>query len=141
MQTRIKISKAQETEVRNWRGLALPLILSMAMSTALFTPTKAASQSGQGTFTGEIMDNLCAKDRTHAKMMEQMKSMGNDPATCSKKCVQIGAKYVLYDHDNNAVYTLADQDQAQPFAGQKVRIEGTLDKKKIKIAKIEPAGN
>lgn len=74
-------------------------------------------------------------------MMEQMKSMGNDPATCSKKCVQMGAKYVLYDHENNAVYALADQDQAQQFAGQKVRIEGTLDKKKIKIAKIEPAGN
>jgi hypothetical protein len=85
------------------------------------------------------MDDLCAKDKTHAKMMDQMKSMGNDPAVCSKKCVELGAKYVLYDRQKDTVYGLADQDKAEAFAGHKVHISGTLDKKRIKIAKIELA--
>jgi len=96
-----------------------------------------SEQGGLQNFSGEVMDDLCAKDKTHAKMMDQMKSMGNDPAVCSKKCVELGAKYVLYDQQKDAVYGLPDQDKAEPFAGHKVRISGTLDKKRIKIAKIE----
>jgi hypothetical protein len=101
-----------------------------------------ASQSEQGgpqTFSGEVMDDLCAKDKTHAKMMQEMKSMGNDPSVCSKKCVELGAKYVLYDRQKDTVYALEDQGKAEEFAGHKVRITGSLNKKKIKIAKIEPA--
>ena len=32
-------------------------------------------QGGVQTFSGEVMDDLCAKDKTHAKMMQEMKSM------------------------------------------------------------------
>jgi len=96
-------------------------------------------QGGLQNFSGEVMDDLCAKDKTHAKMMDQMKSMGNDPAVCSKKCVELGAKYVLYDQQKDTVYGLAHQDKAEAFAGHKVHISGTLDKKRIKIAKIELA--
>jgi len=96
-------------------------------------------QGGVQTFSGEVMDDLCAKDKTHAKMMQEMKSMGNDPSLCSKKCVELGAKYVLYDHQKDTVYALEDQGKAEEFAGHKVRITGSLNKKKIKIAKIESA--
>ena len=99
----------------------------------------AQADSNLQTFSGEIMDDLCAKDKTHSKMMEEMKSMGNDPAVCSRKCVELGAKYVLYDRQKDTVYSIEDQDKAEAFAGRKVRISGTFDKKKIKIAKIEPA--
>jgi len=98
-----------------------------------------SEQDGLQNFSGEVMDDLCAKDKTHTKMMDQMKSMGNDPAVCSKKCVELGAKYVLYDQQKNTVYGLADQDKAEAFAGHDVHISGTLDKKRIKIAKIELA--
>lgn len=116
--------------------------LSLLISLMILVGVSRAWQSEQGglqTFSGEIMDDICAKDRTHAKMMAEMKSMGNDPAVCSRKCRQLGAKYVLYDKQKDTVYGLADQDKAEEFAGQKVRISGTLDKKRIKIAKIEPA--
>jgi hypothetical protein len=107
----------------------------------IFAGVSGAAQpdSNLQTFSGEIMDDLCAKDKTHSKMMEEMKSMGNDPAECSKKCVELGAKYVLYDRQKDTVYGIEDQDKAEPFAGRRVRISGTFDKKKIKIEKIEPA--
>jgi hypothetical protein len=115
-------------------SLLVLIILLVGVSWAL-----QSEQGGLQSFSGEVMDDLCAKDKTHAKMMDQMKSMGNDPAVCSKKCVELGAKYVLYDQQKDTVYSLADQDRAEAFAGHKVRISGTLDKKRIKIAKIELA--
>lgn len=121
----------------NRRNIFLALL-----STAMLLTTSAVSQSnhsGAQSFTGEIMDDLCAKEKTHSKMMEEMKSMGNDPAVCTRKCIQLGGHYVLYDREKDTVYALADQDRAEPFAGRTVRISGTLEKKKIKIDKIEPA--
>jgi len=120
----------------NRRGIFLALLSAM-----MLVATGAVSQSNNGaqSFTGEIMDNLCAKEKTHSKMMEEMKSMGSDPAVCTRKCIQLGGKYVLYDREKDSVYALADQDKAEPFAGKVVHISGTLDKKKIKIDKIEAA--
>lgn len=100
----------------------------------------SANQSEQQIFSGEIMDSLCAKDGSHQKMMDQMDSMGRDHQTCTQKCIQLGAKYVLYDLTTKTVYNLDDQDKAARFAGQKVKIKGTLEKKKIRIADIE-SGN
>jgi hypothetical protein len=97
-----------------------------------------AGQNDSQVYTGEIMDSLCAKDGTHDKMMDQMKSMGRDKATCTQKCIQLGAKYVLFDPAKKTTYTLDDQDKAAAFAGRKVQVKGTMDKKKIKVASIEP---
>jgi hypothetical protein len=91
------------------------------------------------TFSGEIMDDLCAKNKSHDKMMEQMKSMTSDPAVCTKKCIELGAHYVLYDRQKDAIYKLDDPQKAEPFAGKTVHISGTLEKNKIKIASIEAA--
>jgi Protein of unknown function (DUF5818) len=103
-------------------------------------PKPPADKSNAQTFSGEIMDSLCAKDGTHDKMMDEMKSMGRDKNTCSLKCSQLGAKYVLFDPDKKTIYVLDDQDKAQAFAGQRVRVQGTLAKNKIKVESIEGAG-
>jgi hypothetical protein len=95
--------------------------------------------SGPSTFTGEVMDSLCAKAGSHDQMMQDMKSMGTDKKSCSTKCIQLGGKYVLFDSAKRAVYELDDQDKAGEFAGQRVRVSGSLQKKKIKITKIEAA--
>jgi len=95
-------------------------------------------QSDSQVFTGEIMDSLCAKDGTHDKMMDQMKSMGRDKVTCTRKCIELGAKYVLFDPAKKTFYDLNDQDKAAAFAGRKVQVKGAMDKKKIKVASIEP---
>jgi hypothetical protein len=97
---------------------------------------KSAQTGASQTFTGEIMDGLCAKDGTHEVMMEQMKSMGNDKKSCATKCAQLGSKYVLYDAAHKAIYTLDDQEKAEAFAGRTVRVSGTIQKNKIKVEDI-----
>jgi hypothetical protein len=89
------------------------------------------------TFTGEITDSLCAKAGSHDQMMQDMKSMGRDKASCTIKCIQLGAKFVLFDASRGVVYTLDDQDKAGKLAGHKVRVSGTLKKQSIKVTNIE----
>ena len=96
-----------------------------------------ASLAQTQTVSGEIMDDLCAKDKSHKAMMEQMKEMSGDPVTCSKKCVEMGAHYVLYDHQKDVVYKIDNQEKAEPFAGKLVRVSGTVQKNKLKIDTIE----
>jgi hypothetical protein len=100
-------------------------------------PKEQPGTNNEQTFSGEIMDSLCAKDGTHEKMMDEMKSMGRDKNTCAIKCAQLGSKYVLYDAGRKTIYGLDDQDKAEAFAGQRVRVQGTLAKSKIKVHKIE----
>ena len=74
------------------------------------------------TFIGVITDNMCGRGG-HAQMR-----MGPTDAECTTACVSIhGATYVLYD--GKEVYALSDQRTPEKFAGQKVRVTGTLDAK------------
>ena len=74
------------------------------------------------TFTGTITDDMCGK-AGHSQMR-----MGPTDAACTTACVEAhGATYVLYDGKN--VYTLSDQRTPEKFAGQKVKVVGTLDVK------------
>src|ERR1700733_15587482 len=120
-------------------GIILTVCLGLLLTTPLME-AQSKEQPGKGntqTFSGEIMDSLCAKDGSHEKMMDEMKSMGRDKNTCAIKCAQLGAKYVLYDADKKTIYGLDDQDKAEAFAGQRVRVRGSLAKSKIKVQNIE----
>lgn len=97
-----------------------PLILSLLAAAAL-----SAAPANQ-TFTGVITDSMCAK-ADHSQMQ-----MGPTDADCTTACVSVhGANYVLYDGKD--AYTLSDQKTPEKFAGQKVRVVGTLDAKAKKI--------
>jgi hypothetical protein len=90
-------------------------------------------------FTGEIMDSSCAKTGSHAAMEAEHK-MGHDAKVCTEACVKSGgAKYVLYM--NKKAYELDDQTKPEAFAGQKVKVSGTMDAKTntIKVDSIAPA--
>lgn len=118
---------------------ALYIYLIGLLVTACVAVAVDAEQSGQDavqTFSGEIMDDLCAKYKSHEQMMQQMKSMSRDPVVCTRKCVELGAHYVLYDRQKDAMYKLENPEKAEPFAGKAVRISGTLKKNKIKIDTI-----
>jgi hypothetical protein len=121
--------------VTNW-SIRIPYLLSSLLIATSLYATQPDSNAAS-TFTGEVTDSLCAKAGSHEPMMQQMKSMTNDKATCSAKCIQLGAKYVLYDSGTKTIYQLDDQDKAAKFAGHNVRISGTVQKKKIKVASIE----
>jgi hypothetical protein len=97
-----------------------PLIVSLLVFTTL------CSGQGKQTFTGFITDNMCA-DAGHAQMR-----MGPTDAECTTACVAAhGAAYVLLEGKN--IYTLSDQQTPEKFAGQNVRIVGTLDAKTMTI--------
>lgn len=121
---------------RNVWAFSIPFSMWLLASVMWAGPT---GQSDSQVFTGEIMDSLCAKDGTHDKMMDQMKSMGRDKVTCTQKCIQLGGKYVLFDPAKSTVFALDDQDKAATFAGRKVQVKGTMEKKKIKVSDIEAA--
>ena len=87
----------------------------------LLTLALAAGQ-GKQTFTGVITDSMCARgDHSHM-------GMGPTDAECTIACVrEHGSEYVLFD--GKAAYTLSDQQTPEKFAGQKVRVAGTLNAK------------
>jgi hypothetical protein len=83
------------------------------------------ARAADHTFTGEIMDSQCAQMSSHDNMM---KGVGAKNAKeCAIACVKIGGKYALYDPAAKRVYQLDNQKKARDYAGQKVRITGTLD--------------
>src|SRR5260370_8612037 len=82
------------------------------------------------TFTGEIYDSQCAKEGSHAKMMakEGMADKENDPmgrAMCTKNCVKMGGKYVLFNAAKKTVYELDDQQKPPHFPAQNSKANRT----------------
>jgi uncharacterized protein YdeI (BOF family) len=106
--------------------VAILFVLAMAMARAL------AQQAENDTFVGMISDSMCG--------LEHPAGMGTDKE-CTLMCIKGGSKYVLADATNKVIYQLDDQKSPEKFAGQKVKITGTLDKetKTIKVKSIESA--
>jgi hypothetical protein len=105
------------------RAIARPLLIVSVF--ALASVSTPAAQKPR-TFVGVITDDMCATDG-HASMR-----MGPTDAECTKACVAAhGAEYVLTE--GKQIYTLSDQKTPEKFAGQKVRVTGTLDDKTKKI--------
>ena len=86
---------------------------------SLMMATLAGAQ-GTRTFTGTVTDSMCAR-ADHSQMR-----MGATDAECTVACILAhGSMYVLYDGES--AYTLSDQEKPEKFAGQRVRVTGTLD--------------
>jgi hypothetical protein len=64
---------------------------------------------------------------------------GKSDKECTLECVKAGSKYVLADVDHGKVYQLNDQKKPEEFAGQRVRVTGTLKGDTITVTAIEPA--
>ena len=98
----------------------------------------APTLASAATFTGEIMDEACAKGGGHESMFKKMGT--NDPKACTAACVKGGSKYVLFESGKN-YYKLDDQKRPEAFAGQKVQVTGTLSKstKMIHVTDIKAA--
>lgn len=84
------------------------------------------------TFKGEIADTQCALNvhslsQSHKEMIGMKPDLKTD-ADCARFCVkERGGKFVLQSKEK--VYRLDKPDEAEPFAGQQVKIVGTLDPK------------
>jgi Protein of unknown function (DUF5818) len=95
------------------------------------------------------MDNMCAASGSDAAMLKMSGMANADPndpkakAMCTRKCVQKGGKYVLYNAATKKVYQLDDQTNPEAFAGQDVRVTGTFNRatETIHVLKIVAAGS
>lgn len=118
-------------------GLAATLLLA--------TMAFAANKPKSHTFTGEIMDSQCSAMGSHEEMLKKEGKAGMDPNAleakkmCTQGCVKMGGKYVLYNAADKTVYELDDQTKPEKFAGEKVKVKGTLDGKIIKVRSISKA--
>ncbi len=122
------------------KKVAVALGVTLLLTLASFAAPKAK------TFTGEIMDSQCAMNASHAPMLKKEGMGDKDPndamvkKMCTDNCVKMGGKYVLYDAASKKVYKLDDQTKPQQFAGQNVKVTGSLDKSgdTIHVTDIEP---
>ena len=103
--------------------LGLTIFLAAGMS---FAAPK--SETKVKTFTGNISDKMCG-----AKHM-----MGGSARECTLECVDAGSSFVLVD-EKGKVYDLSDQKKPRAFAGEKVKVTGTLDGNKIEVTSIVAA--
>ena len=107
-----------------WRCLLAALLLS---SLAV-----AKDKDGVLSLQGEIMDSQCAFNvhsttQSHDSMTEKG-VFGRDARSCTLHCAKdMAGVYVLVVKKD--VYRLDNQDQAELFAGRKVKVSGTLDAK------------
>jgi len=90
------------------------------------------SAPAKRTFTGIVTDKMCGADHTAMNVKPD--------ARCVRECVKAGSQYALVEGGN--VYLLGNTKAADAFAGQKVKVSGTLDAKTntIQVDAIVPAG-
>jgi hypothetical protein len=92
---------------------------------------KAMAGTVKTTFFGEVSDTQCAMNvhslsRSHEEMITK-NTMGTDAPSCARACVRRGGEWVLRAGED--VYRLRNQAGIDEFAGQRVRVTGTLDTK------------
>jgi len=118
---------------------------SLIIAVVLLLPFMASSFAKDSTVTlrGLIEDSQCAYNvhangHTHDLMMKSGLAGGSSEKDCTLHCVKkLAGTYVLLV--KNDVYKLDDQAQPEAFAGEKVRVTGTLDNinQVIHVIKIE----
>lgn len=117
--------------------MRISVLLAALMMVAAFSVGSARSLNNaeEKTVVGYIGDSMCGLDHSSMKM--------GDDKTCTVKCVEAGAKFILADREKKIVYTLdsAAQEKARDFAGKKVKVTGQVDAKAktIQVTKIEAA--
>ena len=92
----------------------------------LFAGGLIAGSANEQTLSGVITDSMCGKDHAMMKVAPDSK--------CVLECVKGSSKYALFDGTN--IYVLSDQKSPSQFAGQRVKIAGTLFEK-TKILKVD----
>jgi hypothetical protein len=125
--------------MRSWKQSMLSLIVLNLLCGA----SLSVFSGDDKVFTGEIGDSQCAMnvhslDKSHLEMLK-VKSVGKTAEDCTLYCIRNrGGRFVL--QNKGKVYRLDKQELAEGFAGQKVKVTGTLDSKTetIQVRSIDP---
>jgi len=117
---------------------------SLLVSSVLGLITLSYAGEVMRTFRGEVSDSQCAMNvhsltHSHQEMLKSKGLMGGTSAQCAMQCAkQMGGEFVL--SAGKEVYRLDNQAEAEKFAGQRVKISGSLDAKTktIHMVKTDP---
>ncbi|HEV8366681.1 MAG TPA: DUF5818 domain-containing protein [Pyrinomonadaceae bacterium] len=130
----MKRPKMEERKMRFMKAtsISLALVIVLTASVTSIGRNGKSNASAETSIVGYISDSHCG--------LHHMKGMGDDKA-CTLMCVKGGSKFVLADRDHKRVYQLdkAGQEKAREFAGQKVKVTGTLRGRTIRVTGIEAA--
>ena len=111
------ITKSPTRRIDRFLALIVAVLAGAAVAAAPASPPK------QQVLTGVISDDMCAEAGHNAMRM------GPTDAECTIACVDAhGALFVLVV--GRDVYTLSDQQLPRKFAGQRVRVTGTIETSK-----------
>jgi hypothetical protein len=130
-------ARKNEAIIMNKTNRSILLFLALSATAAIARP------DADKTFRGEIADTQCALNvhslsQSHKEMIAMEPDVKSN-ADCARFCVKNrGGRFVLQSKDK--VYRFDKPDQAEPFAGQQVKVTGTLDPKTntISIHSITP---
>lgn len=99
---------------------------------AIFLAAALGAAGADQTFTGVITDSMCGANHDIMKIKPDAK--------CARECAKAGGavKYALFDGKHT--YKLSDQETPAQFAGQRVKVTGTLFAQTgiIQANRIEP---
>ena len=136
--SRMPAFSAKTTPNERWQmALYVKHLMGEHPGAAVVSQTSAhpGVKGEEKTIVGYISDKMCGLDHKAMKM--------GDDKTCTLKCVDGGANFILADRAQKVVYALDDavREKAREFAGQKVMVTGQVDAKAktIHVTKIEAA--
>jgi hypothetical protein len=107
----------------------MKLVGAFAIIFALISPRLDAQAAK--TYVGVITDTMCTNDHTSMKVTPDAK--------CVKDCVGDAKTYKYGLADGKNLYILSDQETPAKFAGERVKVTGTLYTKTniLKVARID----
>ena len=109
---------------------------AFSLITAFVVGGLTTSAQKNQTFSGEIIDGLCARIDSHDTMMKLHPNM-KTAEDYTFACVKAGSQCVLCDSSAKTIYQLDGQKKVKLLAGQKVTITGNLEADKtIRVVSI-----
>jgi hypothetical protein len=104
-------------------------LLNSALFLSIVLSTVAASAQSSQALTGTVSDAMCGAHH----MMK-----GATAAQCTRECVKQGSDFALVS--GSKVYTLkGDKAQFDKYAGQTVKIKGTIAGSDLTVDSIAPS--
>jgi hypothetical protein len=122
----LKGDGTMQTGMKKWGSFAALLMAAIL----LVGSGMARSDVKTETLTGTMCDVMCgAKHRMMTFVSDK---------DCTLGCVKLGFKYALFV--GGKVYELdGKESDLEKFAGEKVKITGTVDGKKLHVTAVDPA--
>lgn len=107
------------------KAVLLGMSIFLAAAVGAASQKKTAPKAAGEVFAGTISDSMCGAKHT----------MGGTAKECTLECVDAGSKFILVDGQGK-IYKLSDQKKPREFAGEKVKVAGTLKGDEIMVSSI-----